>query len=281
MKLGLHLSIAGGVDKAVDRAVELGADTLQIFAKSPRNWQGRQLKSAEIATFKTKLAEAEINPLIVHVNYLSNLATPKEELYRKSKAAISADLQRAELLGADYLVLHPGNHTGSGTEAGLARINQALEQLVAENETGVKLLLENVAGAGTELGVNFKELAAMVSGIPTAEIGLCLDTCHAFGAGYNLSTKEGIQRLLAEIDEDFALDRLEVVHINDSKGELGSNKDRHFHIGQGEIGYSGFKELLKLLPDSVKALILETPIDEAGDDELNLQTLQDLADEVI
>lgn len=278
MRLGAHVSIAGGVDKAIDRAKELGIDTFQIFAKNPRGWTGKELTKSQIDKFKDKLEATEISPVIIHINYLTNLATPKDELYQKSKLALKDDIQRADSLGADYLILHPGNHTGSGLKAGIERVNTALKEVISEIQPGVKLLLENVAGSGTEIGVNFKNLLKMTSGISLKRIGLCLDTCHAFGAGYDLTNRGAVNKLLDEIEATFGLDNLEVIHVNDSKQELGSNKDRHYHIGQGKIGLTGFELLVNHSCLQKKAFIIETPVDESGDDELNLKTLKDLVE---
>lgn len=276
MKLGAHLSIAGGVDKAVDRAEELGINALQIFAKNPRGWTGKEL-TVEIANlFKEKSEAINLASSVVHANYLSNLATPKDELYQKSKESLIEDIRRADCLGADYVVLHPGNHTGSGVEAGIERVNQALQKIINDFNPEAKLLLENVAGAGTEVGFEFKDLLAMTEGIPLKRIGICLDTCHAFAAGYDLRSKSGFDRLLREIDNTFGLENLAVIHVNDSKGEVGSNKDRHYHIGQGKIGSEGFARLVNHSQLKEKVLIIETPIDDNGDDELNLKTLRDL-----
>ena len=210
------------------------------------------------------------------MNYLINLATPKDELYEKSKTALKDDIQRADLLNADYLVLHPGNHTGSGVGAGIKRVNQALKEVIAETEPEVKLLLENVAGAGTEVGANFDELAKMADGISLGRVGICLDTCHAFAAGYDLSTEEGLEDLINEIEETFGVENLSVIHTNDSKGELGNNKDRHYHIGQGKIGLDGFDNLVNHPQLRDKAFIIETPVDEFGNDEINLKQISDL-----
>ncbi|SJZ31723.1 deoxyribonuclease IV [Selenihalanaerobacter shriftii] len=278
MKLGAHVSIAGGIDKAVDRAKDLETNAFQIFAKNPRGWKGKTLKEEEVELFKTKVKDEMFEAVVVHVNYLINLATPKDELYQKSKDALKDDIKRADCLNADYLVLHPGNHTGSGIEAGINRINQALKEVIAEANPKVKLLLENVAGAGTEIGANIEELFKMRVGIQSGKVGVCLDTCHAFAAGYDLSEKEGLIKLLNEIDETFGIDNLEVIHTNDSKGELGNNTDRHYHIGQGKIGVDGFKRLVNHSNLHDKVFIIETPIDENGNDEFNLKQIENLVE---
>ncbi|ADL13096.1 deoxyribonuclease IV [Acetohalobium arabaticum] len=276
MKLGAHLSIAGGVDKAVDRAEELEINAFQIFAKNPRGWTGKELTTEVAELFKEKSKSIELASSVVHANYLSNLATPKDELYKKSKESLTEDIRRADCLGADYVVLHPGNHTGSGIEAGIKRVNQALQEIINEFNPEAKLLLENVAGAGTEVGFNFDDLLAMTEGIPLKRVGICLDTCHAFTAGYDLRSEAGFDGLLTEIDDTFGLENLPVIHVNDSKEEVGSNKDRHYHIGQGKIGSEGFARLVNHSQMKEKVLIIETPIDDNGDDELNLKTLRNL-----
>ncbi|MBM7623469.1 deoxyribonuclease IV [Sporohalobacter salinus] len=278
MELGAHLSISGGVDKALDRAEELEINTLQIFVKNPRGWTGKELTTKIANLFKEKSKAMNLASSVVHANYLSNLATPKNELYKKSKESLKEDIRRADCLGVNYVVFHPGNHTGSGIEAGIERVNKALKEIIKDLNPKAKLLLENVSGAGTEVGFNFEDLLAMTAGIPLDRVGVCLDTCHAFAAGYDLRSKDGFDRLLTEIDDTFGLDHLKVIHVNDSKRELGTNKDRHYHIGQGKIGSEGFARLVNHPQLKEKVFIIETPIDENGDDKLNLKTLRDLAE---
>ncbi|MCK8826261.1 deoxyribonuclease IV [Natroniella acetigena] len=277
MKFGVHTSIAGGVDQAVIRAAELGCNTFQMFSTNPRGWKARELSAEEANKFKENLKQYQIESAVIHTPYLINLASPKDELYQKSIDALVAGVKRADRLGIEYLVLHPGSHTGSGVEAGIVRITAALQQVLERTDPEVRILLENVAGAGTALGSSLEELKEMIKPITNIDrIGLCYDTCHGFAAGYDLRVEEELDKLVAQIDDLFGLDKLGVIHVNDSKTEFASNKDRHQHIGQGKIGLEGFRRLVNHPQLQEKLFILETPIDEFGDDLQNLATLKQL-----
>ncbi|MEC9488881.1 MAG: deoxyribonuclease IV [Halanaerobium sp.] len=274
MRTGVHVSIAGGLDKAFARADKLGCDTFQIFIKNPRGWKARELAAEELARVDNKKEALDLFPVVVHMTYLVNLASPKDELFRKSIAGLGEDYNRAGLIGAEYLVIHPGNHTGSGIEAGVKRIQKGLNKIL-EGEYQTTILLENVSGGGSKIGKDFAELGAIYEGIQDKErIGLCFDTCHAFAAGYDLRNKEGWQRVLTEIQEYFPLNALKLLHVNDSQGELGSGLDRHEHLGEGKIGDEGFR-LLASFPELAKLpMILETPKEDDSDDLKNLQKLR-------
>ncbi|WP_408954499.1 deoxyribonuclease IV [Natroniella sp. ANB-PHB2] len=277
MKFGVHTSIAGGVDQAVIRAAELDCNTFQIFSTNPRGWKARELSDKEVNKFKENLKKYQIESVVIHTPYLINLASSKDELYQKSINALVAGVKRADKLGVEYLVLHPGSHTGSGVEAGIIRITEALEEVLERTDPKVRILLENVAGAGTALGSSLEELKKMVESITNNDrLGLCYDTCHGFAAGYDLRLKEELDKLVVEIDDLFGLDKLGVIHVNDSKTEFASNKDRHQHIGQGKIGLEGFRNLVNHPQLQDKLFVLETPIDEFGDDRKNLATLKQL-----
>ncbi|GAB6098844.1 deoxyribonuclease IV [Halanaerocella petrolearia] len=277
MKFGVHTSISGGIDKAAQRAAELDCDTFQIFSTNPRGWKRREIKDDEVNRLKQKLSQHNLGPLVIHTPYLINLASPKDDLYRKSINSLKQGVNRADRLGAKYLVLHPGSHTGSGVEAGIKRVGEALEEVISETDPEVMILLENVAGSGTALGSTIEELKAMFSYVDDVEkLGICFDTCHGFAAGYDLQNKDEVDKLLTSIDSVFGIDKLGVIHANDSKGELNSNKDRHQHIGQGEIGSTGFENLLEHNLINDKAVILETPVDKKGNDEQNLATIRNL-----
>ncbi len=275
MKFGVHVSISGGFDQAVIRASKLGCETFQFFSTNPRGWKGRIITEEEADEFSKKLGECNIEEIVIHTPYLINLASPKEGLYKRSINALKAGVKRADKLGVKYLVLHPGSHTGSGIEAGLKRITEGLEEVLLMDHQ-VTILLENVAGAGTSIGSSIDELAQIADPLSSDKLGICYDTCHGFAAGYDLREEDEVDRLLDKIDSNFGIEKLGVIHLNDSKGELGSNKDRHHHIGQGEIGLKGFDNIVNhsLLKD--KLFILETPIDEDGDDEENLATIRSL-----
>ncbi|AGB40682.1 apurinic endonuclease APN1 [Halobacteroides halobius DSM 5150] len=277
MKFGIHASIAGGIDQAVLRAAKLECGTLQIFSTNPRGWKSREISDDEVSKLQHNLVENNIAPLVIHTPYLLNLASPKEELYNKSITALKQGVKRADKLGAKYLVLHPGSHTGSGIEAGIKRIGAGLKQVISETKPEVMILLENVAGRGTSIGASFEELAKIISLVDDSKkLGICFDTCHGFAAGYDLRNKNEVDKILSQVDSIFGIDKLGVIHANDSKGAFDSNKDRHEHIGQGKIGLSGFRNLLNhpLLTD--KTVILETPVNDEGNDKHNLATLRSL-----
>ena len=281
MKIGCHISIAGGIDNSVVRAVELGCNTMQIFSKNASTWREKILKKGEVESFRENLKKSNINPVFIHASYLVNLASPSDELYFKSINAFLEDIKRADLLLPDpYLIIHPGAHTGAGEEYGIQRIIRALNIILEEStDLGLKtmILLEDTAGSGTHLGYTFGQLKRMMEGAKDRKrIGVCFDTCHAFAAGYDLSHREGIKQTLEEIDKYLGLEQLKVIHLNDSKFPLGSRKDRHMHIGKGYIGLEGFKVLvnhkyLKNLP-----FILETPEYDEKDDLKNINLVKNL-----
>ena len=244
--LGAHQSIAGGVEKSLERGQEVGCDIVQIFVKSPNRWQSKALAEENVAAFRAAVDETGIWPVFAHGLYLVNLATPDDELWRKSLDALADDLERCERLGLPGLVIHPGSHVGSGEEAGLARIAAALDKVHARLPGyGVQIWLEITAGQGYHLGYRFEQLRAMIDGVQEPErLGVCFDTAHAFAAGYEQRTREGYEATWAAFDEVLGLERLKAVHLNDSKRELGSRVDRHEHIGQGELGLEPFRFLL-------------------------------------
>ncbi|MGM0369542.1 MAG: deoxyribonuclease IV [Bacillota bacterium] len=277
IKFGVHTSIAGGIDQAVIAANDLDCDTIQIFTSNPRGWKVRDLPEAEVEQFQAKLKEYNIGPVIIHAPYLINLASPKDELYQKSIKALEQQLERGTKIGAEYLVLHPGSHTGSGVDAGIDRIINALDTVLSMVDTEVEILLENVAGAGTAIGTTIEELGIIYNNLTDkSQVGICFDTCHGFAAGYNLVDNDQLDKLLLTIDDIFGLDKLGVIHANDCKGQLNSNKDRHHHIGQGEIGRIGFTKLVNHVKLEDKPFILETPIDDQGDDRSNLAEIRKL-----
>lgn len=244
--LGAHQSIAGGVEKALARGQEVGCDTIQIFVKTPNRWVSKTLAEENVAAFKEAVAETGIWPVFAHSLYLVNLATPDDALWQKSLDALTDDLERCELLGLPGLVIHPGSHMGSGEEAGIARISSALDEVHARLlGYNVQVWLETTAGQGAHLGYTFAQLRAIIDGVKDpARLGICLDTAHAFAAGYELRTPEGYEATWTQFDETLGFDRLKAVHLNDSKKELGSRVDRHDHIGKGLLGLEPFRLLL-------------------------------------
>lgn len=283
MKIGCHVSIAGGIDNSVVRAGELGCNTMQIFSKNASTWREKILKEDEAESFRENLKNSNINPVFIHTSYLINLASPSDELYFKSINAFLEEMKRADLLLPDpYLIIHPGAHTGAGEEYGIQRIIRALN-IILEKSVDLNLktmiLLEDTAGSGTHLGYTFRQLKRMIEGARDRKgIGICFDTCHAFSAGYELSHQEGIEQTLEEIDKYLGLERLKVIHLNDSKYPLGSRKDRHMHIGKGYIGLEGFRVLVnhKYLKDL--PFVLETPQQDGKDDLKNINLVKSLVE---
>ncbi|HET91601.1 MAG TPA: deoxyribonuclease IV [Chloroflexi bacterium] len=277
--LGAHESIAGGVYKAFDRAESVGCEAVQIFVKPNRAWAARPLSEREIARFRARAEETGIRPVVGHASYLLNLASPDDGLWARSRDTLVLELERCEALDVPYLVLHPGSHVGTGEEAGLARVAQALGEVHAATlGFRARMLLENTAGQGSNLGYCFEQLGWLLARTPEGQrLGVCLDTCHAFGAGYDLRTPEGYAAAMDTFDRIVGLERLKAIHLNDSKGELGSRKDRHEHIGKGCIGLDGFRNVLNDPRLAGLPGLLETPKGEdLQEDRENLATLRAL-----
>ncbi len=246
LRLGAHESIAGGMYRAFDRALSVGCEAVQIFVKSNRSWAVKPLTEEDVARFKAKAAETNIHPVVGHTSYLLNLASPKEFLWHRSRDTLIVELERCEMLAVPYLVLHPGSHVGTGEEVGLARVAQALGEVhAATSGFRTRILLETTAGQGTNLGYCFEHLAWLLEHTPEGErLGVCLDTCHVFAAGYELCTPEGYGATMVAFDQIVGLERLQAIHLNDSQHDLGSRRDRHEHIGKGFIGLAGFRNVL-------------------------------------
>jgi len=280
LRLGLHVSISGAIDKAVDRAVERGCDTFQIFTKNPRAWRSKDLSPLEAAAFIEKVDQHEINPVFGHMPYLSNLASPREDVYEKSVKSLVSELSRCEKLRIAYLVTHLGSHLGAGKQEGLSRIISAINLSFQESEDEVTLLLENTAGTRNSMGGSFEDIECIIDRIDRSDrVGVCFDTSHGFAAGYDLRTLETVEATIRKLDETIGFERLRIIHLNDSVGDLDSRIDRHEHIGMGKMGEDGFRNILKSefarLP-----LILETPIDNRRSDIENLRKVRELAGEI-
>jgi deoxyribonuclease IV len=277
MRLGAHMSISGGVEKAVIRGQEVGCEAMQIFTKNSNQWKAKPLTPAEITTFRDACEAAAIAPVIAHSAYLINLAAPDDGLYEKSLQAFLDELQRCELLGIPYLVVHPGAHMGAGEAQGLKRIAAAIDRIHRET-TGLHaaIALEVTAGQGTALAYRFEHFATILEQVDAPErLGFCLDTCHLLAAGYDFRTRQGYDRMMAAWDDLVGIERIRVIHLNDSKKDLGSRVDRHEHIGQGYIGTKGFKFLLNDRRLACLPMVLETPKDDNADVR-NLQMLRSL-----
>ena len=278
MKIGFHVSIKGGVDKTVERAEELGCDTFQMFTRNPRMWKACELEESEINKFKEKLRGSSISPVFSHMPYLSNLASPQEEVYQKSCDALREEVRRCILLEVPYIVTHLGSHLGSGKEEGAKNISNALNQIHEEFESSPMMLLENTSGKSHDMGSTFHELKEIIDKVDS-KLGVCFDTCHAFARGYDLRTCKDLDNVINTFDKTIGIENLHLIHLNDSKGELDSRLDRHQHIGLGAIGEEGFRNILdsKL---AEKPMIMETPIDDTRGDEENMSKVLELANHV-
>lgn len=277
MRIGLHVSIAGTIDKSVNRAVEKGCSTFQIFSRNPRGWRSRKLGHVEIESFKAKVRKSGMWPVFIHTPYLLNLASPKVDVYQKSVEVLKDELRRAERLGAPYVVTHLGSHLGYGKRKGLRRIVDAINDSFREVGNHTVILLENTAGTRNSMGSSFEDVEAIASRVDDkTSVGVCFDTCHAFAAGYDLVSRSAVEYTLQRFDKIVGLEELKVVHLNDSKGGLGSRIDRHEHIGMGRIGEKGFRNILKSKLGQLP-LILETPVDKRRSDVENLRKVEVLA----
>ena len=281
--LGAHMSIAGGIDLAPLRGREVGCRTMQLFTKSSNQWRARPLPAEEIERYRANLRATGIAPVVAHDSYLINLASTDAELHRKSMAAFLEELERAEALGIPYLVTHPGAHVGAGEEAGLRQVAKSVRELLkGTKDYQVQVIIETAAGQGTSLGHRFEQIAALLDQIGLPErTGVCLDTCHVFAAGYDIRTPEGYADVIGAFDAIVGISRLKVIHLNDSKKELGCRVDRHEHIGKGNIGLEAFRCLLADPRLKGIPMILETPKDDDFllADRRNLDTLRRLADD--
>lgn len=277
-RIGIHTSIAGDICSALDLAKKLGANALQIFSSSPRMWSrgavGSKTIEASSARFRARRTELKLGPLAIHTNYLINLASREPVLRVRSIQAFRDELVRAVSLGADFLVMHPGNACGAPLNVAIASIADGLKMASRGIKFGtLRILLENTAGQGTSVGSRFSELRAIMDLRPDLPLGVCVDTAHLFAAGHDLRHARGLDRALAEIAGTAGLDSVFVVHVNDSKAALGSHLDRHEHIGKGKIGLAGFRGILNHPQLAGRAFILETPIDHPGDDRRNVDAL--------
>lgn len=283
LMLGAHMSIAGGVSQALSRATSIGSNAVQVFTKNNRQWQGPPIDGEDVARWADEMPAAGIAYAVSHASYLINLASPQDPLWEKSRRAHEDELRRAQAYGIPHVVLHPGAHTGSGADAGIARIADALNRIhAATPECGDTLtLLELMAGQGTVIGRSFGELRQVIELVEEKErVAICLDTCHAFAAGYDIRDEAGYGAMMAEIAVEVGLDAIKCLHFNDSKGGLASHKDRHTHIGEGEIGADGFRLFLNDPRWDGIAMLLETPKKEdLADDVRNLATLCALVDD--
>ncbi|WP_336326243.1 deoxyribonuclease IV [Halovenus sp. HT40] len=275
MHVGAHVSVAGGVDNAVQRQLDVGGNCGQIFTTSPQVWQEPEIEDDEVDRFVDGSVESSVGPWVIHSAYLVNLATPKADLQEKSRSSMQAELDAADRLGIDFVNVHLGAHTGAGVEGGLDNAAEIIDSLDIPDD--VTLLIESDAGSGTKLGGEFEHLAGVIDRT-NADIEVCLDTAHAFAAGYDLSTSDAVEQSLGEFDDVVGFDKLSYVHLNDSKHDCGTNKDEHAHIGEGEIGEAGMRAFIN--HDAIRdvPLVLETPTENGKSYEWNIDRVQELRD---
>lgn len=273
MQVGCHVSASGSIDKAVDNAVERNCTAFQIFTRSPRSWHAKELTKDVIDAFKSKLKDSKIDRFAIcaHMPYLPNLATPKEDAFEKSVNTLISEVERCAQLGIPYLVTHLGSHLGTGEEAGIKRLVDGLTK-AGQTKNDVMILLENTAGQKNSVGSDFQQLGEIFKQLkPGKKFGVCLDTCHAFVAGYDLRTKEKVKETFKEFDKHVGVENLKILHLNDARGELGCNLDRHYHLGLGGIGEEGITSVVKFANKEKIPIILETPIDDDRDDFENVK----------
>jgi len=280
MRLGFHCSVGKGLKNTIEEAVALTSEAIQIFSRSPRAWYRREFDEKEIAEFQKLLKKNNIYPLIVHMLYLPNLASCNKNLYKKSVDVLIDELKRCKILNAQYLVTHPGRYSTGDYETGIKNIIKAINFAFSQVKNNTVLLLENLAGGKTDIGWRFEELRRIIDNVKEKNrLGVCLDTCHLFAAGYEIY-KNGFDKTINEFDKVVGLNYLKLLHLNDSKNILGSKIDRHTHIGDGDIGLEGFRAVVR--HPKIKDLpgILETPRNNLTDDRKNINKLRDLMKKV-
>jgi deoxyribonuclease-4 len=279
MQVGCHVSISGSIDKAVDNAIERECSAFQIFTRNPRGWHAKDLLDSDITNFKEKLKASKIEryATCAHMPYLPNLSTPKEDGFEKSVNTLINEIERCGKLSIPYLVTHLGSHLGTGEEAGIKQLIKGLNK-AGQTKNDVMILLENTAGQKNSVGADFEQLAEIFNQLkPTKKFGICFDTCHAFVSGYDLRTEKAVKDTLVKFDNTVGLENLKILHLNDAKGEIGCNLDRHYHIGLGNIGENGLSEIIKSANKKKIPIILETPIDNVRDDFENIRKVKELA----
>jgi deoxyribonuclease-4 len=280
MRFGFHISIAGGFSRIVERAEARGCETIQFFSRNPRGWRYSPLNKKEVEAFRSSIQSSHLSPVFLHMPYLPNIASSESKFYKRSIHSIATDLQRAEHLGAHYLIIHIGHRLEASEDRATEAVSQGIDQAFEKAKNGVILLVENTAGQGTEIGYTFDQIKKIIDGVSDHErVGVCLDTAHSFEAGYDLSNRDGVERTLEAFHQTLGLKRLRLLHLNDSKTPLGSRKDRHWHIGEGYIGREGFRclvnhPLLNHLPG-----IMETPRKDTVEDLKNMRVIRGLVDQ--
>jgi deoxyribonuclease IV len=275
--LGFHVSISGSIDLSVDRALEIGCTTFQIFTRNPRGWSFKPLGEEQAQLFREKRKKAGYERVVAHMPYLPNLATSIKPYQKQSRASLKEEVARCSLLGIDYLVAHIGSHMEKGTMAGVKNVIGACNEALEANPGTTVLLIETMAGQKNSVGSRFEELRLILDGVKESErIGVCFDTCHVFAAGFDLSSVPAVERTMGLFRDIVGEERLKVVHLNDSVGPLGSGLDRHDHIGMGQIGEKGFRAFLRYGNVAKLPILMETPVDERRKDEENMKLVRRL-----
>lgn len=281
MRVGVHTSIAGGVTNAIHHAVKIGCDTFQMFSANPRGWRALEPSPAECQEFRAARAASGLSPVVIHDNYLINLASGEARIHQGSVAAFRKEMERAVSLGADFLVTHPGSAKGGTTEQAIQNCIAGLREAAAGLKLdGLTILIENTAGQGSAIGRTFEEVAEIIAGA-RAELpmGACIDTAHCFAAGYAIRTPRGLAETVKKLDQTIGIKNVRVIHCNDSKTEFESRVDRHEHIGKGKIGTEAFRRILNHPKLRKLPFICETPVDKPGDDKRNLSVVRRLCGE--
>jgi len=278
MLLGVHVSVEGKIYHCLERAEGLGCNTMQIFSRNPQRWREHALDPEDVKEFNLRQESFQIRPFFIHIPYLINLASPNPRLYEGSIEAYIEDMQEARALGADYIVTHMGSHKGTNEDKGIERLIKALNRILEKTKNSpVGILLENTSGSGSWIGYKFIHHKTIIRGLKQKErVGLCLDTAHAYLAGYDLSTKSGLESTLDEIDDMVGTDLIRLIHLNDAKDKLGSRHDRHQHIGKGFIGLEGMRRIINNPRLKDAPFILETPKDSETADKTNLKIVRSL-----
>lgn len=273
--IGFHAPIAGGLQNALLKARSLDCDTVQIFSRNPRGWMARALTDEEVERFRALRVETNISPVVIHCNYLVNLAAANPEILEKSRASFREEVLRGIQLGADYLVVHPGSAKGSCEADGIRTCAESLKIACDGLDlSSFRILLENTAGQGECIGHRFEHLGEIIEACPKLNLGVCLDTAHAFTAGYDIRDEDGFNATMESLERNVGTEHVRAVHFNDSKAEYNSRVDRHWHIGLGHIGRDALSRVARHTKLSHAAFLLETPQDELADDARNLETLR-------
>jgi len=279
MRVGVHTSIAGALENAAHHAKKIGCDTFQMFSANPRGWQALEPTPGQCEAFQAARRGHGLSPAVIHDNYLINLASADTLIREKSIAAFRRELQRALALGAEFLVTHPGSAKGTDASSAIATCVKSLRLAAAGLKLdGLTVLIENTAGQGTVIGRTFEEVAEIIAGAEKdLPVGACIDTAHSFAAGYAIHTEEGLAAAVKQIDATVGLNKVRVIHANDSKSAFGAHTDRHEHIGKGQIGAAGFTRIVRHPKLQGIPFICETPVDKPGDDRRNLRMMRKLA----